>query len=268
MIPWSAISGIGNSTPARLTALAPLIGYLIIYNQLIADFFFLSKAGKVHDNSPVTILDLFRDNKLTFLYFGLVLFGVGAIIFSLFAPKSIRKYKTAEEYVVSVEPAKTDWLIVENLTRVGRAAVSGEYLNQSESYGATSLSFTDETFYQLDAILEHAGHNAFDDDDRTEGGVDPEGDFGFYNGLANIMTDRVLECILMRRRVDRVLWLSAIDVIVKDRARDVLYMAYTFDEWSNFPMRLASATMFLVGGILLAIPTIVTSVEVVSQFWN
>ncbi|WP_313533458.1 hypothetical protein [Haematobacter sp.] len=72
IIPWSALASIGNSSPARLTALAPLIGYLIIYNQLIANFFFLSKGGEAMGAEPVTILDLLTDLKLTFLYFGLI----------------------------------------------------------------------------------------------------------------------------------------------------------------------------------------------------
>lgn len=45
IISWPAIAAVGNSTPARLTALAPMIGYLVIYNQIIADFFFLSSVN-------------------------------------------------------------------------------------------------------------------------------------------------------------------------------------------------------------------------------
>lgn len=62
-----------SSSPAQLTALASLIGDLIIYNQLIANFFFLSKGG-ITGALPVTILDLFRDLKLIFLYFGLIFY--------------------------------------------------------------------------------------------------------------------------------------------------------------------------------------------------
>jgi hypothetical protein len=108
--PWPAIAGIGNSPPARLTALAPLIGYLVIYNQFIADFFFLSESGSATRLGPATILDLLSDARLTFLYFGLVFFGIGAILFALLAPKSIRKYKTPEEYVLAMEAVQTEWL--------------------------------------------------------------------------------------------------------------------------------------------------------------
>lgn len=266
LFPWSAIAGIGNSPPARLTALAPLIGYLVIYNQFIADFFFLSESGSATTAGPATILDLLSDTKLTFLYFGLVFFGIGAILFALLAPKSIRKYKTAEEYVLAMEAVQTEWLIVDNLTRVGRSAWKGEYHENPDSYGATSLSFTEDTMFQLDAILEHAGHNAFVEETITEEArEEPDPDFGFYNALGNVIRENVLECILSKRRVDRALWHMAIGAIVDHRSRDVFYMTYTFDEWSKFGARFCCAVMFLLGATLLAIPTLITSLEVISQ---
>lgn len=211
------------------------------------------------------MLDLLRDLKLTFLYFGLVSFGVGAILFALFAPRSVRKHKTPEEYVLAMGAAQTEWLIVDNLTRVGGSARGGDWLINPDSFGQTSLSFTEDTLYQLDAILEHAGRNAFDDEEDPGNITQEDPDMGFYNAIGNVMTDRVLECILSKRRVDRALWYNAIGVIVDDRSREVFYMAYSFDEWSKFGARLSCSVMFALGGVLLAIPTIITSVEVVSQ---
>ena len=180
-IPWSSIASIGNSSPARLTALAPLIGYLIIYNQFIAEFFFLSNSGMASDQPTLSVLDLLRDLKLTFLYFGLVFFGIGAILFAFFAPRSVRKYKTPEEFVLAMGAAQTEWLIVDNLTRVGGAAWDGDWHNDLDSYGKTSLSFTEDTLYQLDAILEHAGHHAFVDEE------DPANPRKVVQTLASIM---------------------------------------------------------------------------------
>ena len=268
LIPWSAIAGIGNSPPVRLTALAPLIGYLIIYNQFIADFFFLSKSGTNSSAESATTVDLLRDLKLTFLYFGLVFFGIGAILFALFSPESIRKYKASEEYVLAMGAAQTEWLIIDSLTRVGRSAWKGEYFENPDSYGATSLSFTEDTMFQLDAILEHAGHNAFVEEANPGEPGEPDTDIGFYNALGNVMRDRVLECILSKRRVDRALWHNAVGVIVEDRARDVFYMTYAFDNWSKFCARLSCAIMFVLGATLLAIPTVITSLEVISQVWK
>lgn len=268
VIPWSSISSVGNSTPARLTILAPLIGYLVIYNQFIAEFFFLSNANPDLPQESPSLLDLFKELKLTFLYFGLLLFGVGAMLFAAYAPRNIRKYKSPEEYVLKMEAAQTEWLIVDNLTRVGRAAWKGEYFENPDCYGNTSLSFTEDTLHQLDAILEFAGHNAFSDSEKPVTASEPDLDLDFYNSMGNVMTDRILDCILSKRRVDRAIWHNLVGVIVEHRARDVFYLAYTFDEWSRFGARLACATMFLLGGILLAIPTLITSLEVISQAWK
>lgn len=262
IIPWSSISAIGNSTPARLTLLAPLVGYLIIYNRFIADFFFLSNSGTELQPKEATILDLFRDLKLTFLYFGLLFFGMGALLFAAFAPRNIRKYKSPEEFVLKMEAAQTDWLVIDNFTRVGRAAWSGEeYFSNPDGYGSISLSFTDETFYQLDAILEFAGQNAYAGSDEAS----PDLDVDFYTMTGGIKTANVLESILAQRRVDRAIWGNCIQAIVEHRARDVFYMAYTFEEWSRFRARLSCAIMFTLGGLFLLVPTVITSVEVISE---
>lgn len=59
--------------------------------------------------------------------------------------------------------------------------------------------------FQLDAILEHAGHNAFGDELLSNGLEASDSDVEFYNALRNAMRDRTLECILSRCRVDRAL---------------------------------------------------------------
>ncbi|WP_290689726.1 MULTISPECIES: hypothetical protein [unclassified Haematobacter] len=183
----------------------------------------------------------------------------------MFAPKSIKKYKTPEEYVLAMGAAQTEWQIIDNLMRVGRSAWNGEYFENPYSYGTISLSFTEDTMFQLDAILEHAGHNVFDDEPSSNGSETSDAEIGFHNALGNVMRDRVLECILSRRRVNLAIWQNATGVIVEDRARDVFYMTYAFDESTKFGVRLSCSVMFVLGAALLAIPTIITSLEVISQ---
>jgi len=256
IISWPAIAAVGNSTPARLTALAPLIGYLVIYNQIIADFFFLSIADPEPRARDTTALDLFRELKLTFLYFGLVFFGIGAIIFALYAPKNIKKYKSPEEYVLAMESVKTEWLIINNLVRVGEALSKNDYYRNSSSCGENSFSFTENTIHQLESILEHAGRNEYTGDADYR---------DFHNPVGNIRTDHVLECIIAKRRAERAIWHNLTGTIVADRAREVFYMTFAFDEYSKFYARIACTIMFGLGAIFLLVPTVITSIEVASQ---
>ena len=271
LIPWSALSSVGNTAPAKLTILAPLIGYLVIYNQAIADFFFLSSGPDPEVASSGSLLSLLNNMKLTFLYFGLLFFGIGAIIFGMFSPKSIRRYKSAEDYVLAMEAAKTEWLIVDNLLRVGRAAWSGEeYFDNPDGYGHITYSFTDDTLYQLDSILDFAGQNAFPETDDPKEHEEYSSDYvdRFMTMSGNTRTDQVLECILAKRRVERAYWQMATGAIVDHRAREVFYMTYTFDEWSKFTARLTCAAMFALGATLLSLPTLITSVEVLAQLFS
>ncbi|MGY6643934.1 MAG: hypothetical protein ACXIVD_01840 [Salinarimonas sp.] len=155
-----------------------------------------------------------------------------------------------------MESAKTEWLIINNLVRVGQSLPRKDHSSNINIYEENSFSLTENTIHQLESILEHAGRNEYTTD----------GEYGnFYNPIGNVKTGHVLECIIAKRRVDRAMWHNLTGTIVNDRAREVFYMTYAFDEYSKFYARLACTIMFGLGAIFLLVPTITTSIEIASQ---
>lgn len=100
---WRTVRSIGNSKPVKLTILAPFIGYLIIYNDLILKNLLLTELIGDDINEPSSVFW-----RLFCLYIGFILLGIGSIIYQCFCPRVIAKYPTNSEFLAG-EKAWVTW---------------------------------------------------------------------------------------------------------------------------------------------------------------
>lgn len=82
---WANLRTIGNSPLVRASALVPLLGYLVLFNEHIA-------------GQQTIIGQLPLSWRLMVLYLGLSLVGLGSIIYVLRCPETIRRYSSAVDY--------------------------------------------------------------------------------------------------------------------------------------------------------------------------
>ena len=85
---WTGLRTVGNSLPAKLTILIPLIGYLIIFNADVAKSLNLIRelSGFQTDHQfPVS-------PRLLLIYFGLCSLAVGQTLFSWGCPAKVKHY--------------------------------------------------------------------------------------------------------------------------------------------------------------------------------
>ncbi|HEV2078680.1 MAG TPA: hypothetical protein VGR19_02120 [Allosphingosinicella sp.] len=122
---WSKLRAIGNSGLVRSSALIPIIGYLILLNDKVADW--IQILGDV-DISP----------RLIMLYVGLSFVGTASILYSIFCPEIIRRYGTAVEYTTS----ESGYFMVRNNFNYVKASVRGD-LNKLPSWQVNTLGLTD-----------------------------------------------------------------------------------------------------------------------------
>ena len=87
---WSKLRPIGNSWPARLTVLIPLVGYLIIFNTKLAGYADLIR--EVSGGDPV---GLSVSPRLFQVNFGLCFVSIGAAIYAFACPSIVKKYGTS-----------------------------------------------------------------------------------------------------------------------------------------------------------------------------
>jgi len=86
---------IGNSLPARLTILIPFIGNLIIFNEFVQKSFTMPENIMRFGNIQYEInISAF----LSYYYIGFSLFGIGTIIYIIYADALIKKYINEVEY--------------------------------------------------------------------------------------------------------------------------------------------------------------------------
>ncbi|CAN7679244.1 hypothetical protein LJR090_001803 [Bosea sp. LjRoot90] len=96
---WIALRRLGESSAVKLTALAPVLGSLILMNDEIAALLrsTLLDAAVGHKSAP--LLGFLPVPRLHIIYLGLSFMGIGAILFGLFCPDVIKRYPSAEAWL-------------------------------------------------------------------------------------------------------------------------------------------------------------------------
>jgi hypothetical protein len=87
-IRWASLRSVGNSPLVRASALVPVLGYLVLFNEHIA--------------GQQTILGEFQLSwRLMLLYLGLSLVGIGSMIYVVRCPETIKRYSSAVDYALA-----------------------------------------------------------------------------------------------------------------------------------------------------------------------
>jgi hypothetical protein len=99
---WDALRAVGNSWLVRASAIMPFIGYLILFNENVAQIL-----GSFHLEPPPSgssgrfsaFVSTLHGVRLHFLFFGLFILGLGSTAYQVSCPALIRKYGRATEYI-------------------------------------------------------------------------------------------------------------------------------------------------------------------------
>lgn len=138
--PWSRLAGVGRYPVVKLTVLAPVFGYMVLFNELISRYLSLSMSYFS------TSVDLKHEWRMQFFYFGLVLLGIGQTIFTLRCPSEIKKHPTVDEFIKSN---------FEHITRYGVKL----FLNQELIYHKERLE-NFALFKELTELMEKGNYGA------------------------------------------------------------------------------------------------------------
>jgi hypothetical protein len=94
---WAELRTLGNSKAVQASAIFPVVGYLILLSGQVTNFF---DGGLTSD--PVQQKDWLTQlwqAKLYFVYFGLLLLGLGSALYQWRCPRLIKKHGDWEDYV-------------------------------------------------------------------------------------------------------------------------------------------------------------------------
>lgn len=94
---WSDLRSIGESLPAKLTVLFPIVSNLIIFNDFIASSY--------QNNQTlfkfIPNLSAKFDFYLFCTFVGLIIFSLGQVFYIVFCPTLIKKYPDTDDFLIS-----------------------------------------------------------------------------------------------------------------------------------------------------------------------
>ncbi|WP_417452652.1 hypothetical protein [Kiloniella sp.] len=102
LLNWQMVRGFGQSAPATLTMATPFIGYAILYHAEIEIWLgslggLLDKGNLLNDCDQLISFPM----RLNLLYCGILLLGIGTIVYRLFAPVEIKTTRSIADYVMA-----------------------------------------------------------------------------------------------------------------------------------------------------------------------
>lgn len=251
---WSILKAFTNSRAAQLTVLAPFIGYLIVFNSELK----LYLNFNLPENSNSVMVEWLKVHSLTYLYFGLVLYGVATAIFSISCPNNIKENKNIIEYVQKMEEVKTRNLVRRHLNHLLQMFLqlnSGE--RSSPFFADLHPSFPTTAASPLHLMIEELAASGISDEETI---------VSFQTGSGNWMTNEIMESMLSERRVERVFWMPLYSASF-DLSKDVFYVSYLADDYKLFFVRVLNLMFFLLGVGFLIVPTIATIIAVIFSFF-
>lgn len=254
-ISWSTLSGLGNAKVARLTIFMPIIGYLIVFNGNLATW--------IAPNLPTgsagfpTVWDRLFEQNLVFLYFGLLTLGIAVSLFTVFAPQQVRRFPFVEDYLTTMEAMKTRNLVQSSFGIVVRRYY--EYLNNdghSSKFAEMNFGFPADISFRLHDLVKAA----FEDVDRSEFSDDHLYLLEvYYSGEGGVLTERVLDMLNSSSHIDWFMQHLTHDKLYQ-RSKDIYFLEHRTMDYSRPTLRFVIAILYVLGLILTAIPTLLTSI--------
>jgi hypothetical protein len=126
---WSRFWAVSSSHSVRMTVLIPLVGYLIIFNAKLSEYFHIVRelGGPVDSN--------FVSPRLLLIYFGLCAIAVAFTIYSWGCPSGVKYYGSSNAYVSAVKDVSGDFPMAEIERRPKERGLSRLASSQFQLHG-------------------------------------------------------------------------------------------------------------------------------------
>ena len=117
---------IGNSSIVKMTVLIPVIGYMVIFNDYLVDYFQISRhlfePTYVQRSGGATIVSW----RLLFIYFGLCSLGIGSAIYQFCCPETIKQFATSIDFIGATRSHMGDVMLARLEGRLNADPLSSE----------------------------------------------------------------------------------------------------------------------------------------------
>jgi len=253
---WSALRRIGSLPLMRAVMFAPLISYLILFNDYVIDFL-----NQVSKNSSIIDAGQMSLSNVYFLYYGLISVGVAAIIYGLFCPNGVSRYADNMDFANAVRSVMARTMVNSIFDDV-----LGRFVEDSKRGDAEEREPLDYPQHIRDMtarlVIEIYKRYLADDTPIENPAVEEEDDdwVNFHQEFHTGSGYFVAEAIADRAyRAPKVLWAFSepyLSIGVKEFSADIAVTKYEIDNHSWPLIRFITAFLYAFGFALMFIPSI------------
>jgi len=252
---WSNLARLASGNVPRLTIIAPFIAFIIFHNAPLQPFLALSK-----ERHSSQVIEYLAQARFDIFYLGLVIVGAGVAIFTLFCPRQITGYRGYEEFITFKETTKT----ANGIAGSFRLTI-GDFLSDArggdemrdESGG--SLKYP-RRFREGLISLVRSGTRAIEktEGDLSAGNIERTGDAVVQDVLKRL-TEGTSDASDFRN--------SFFDGLAPFSI-DVFRLEYLKADYSKPSSRAISFWLIVFGTTIILIPTLITTILVLSDLLN
>lgn len=267
---WSNIRRLGSSNVMKMMIFMPVIGYILLFNKHILSF--LEFYEPISRKYGVTLGGGGASgmSNLIYLYFGLLILGVSSVLYHIFSPSEVSQHESAPDYVKYMDQISSDLILSNSLDTVLYSYInSGSDDEMSSFYRYSPLSLPDNVSEMIHEFGSNVLKNtefdidSYDPASQIESNEDFEG-VRFYTGSGYIDTQAVLTIMY---QAPKVVWAYSVPLrkTAVSMKYDVLFLEYQSLNYSKLKLRILIGFMFLVGYVLVVVPTVKTSFGIISS---
>lgn len=258
---WSALRRVGNLPLMRAVMFAPVIGYLIIFNDYVFGFLkqVFINAG-VHPHEDVSVANIY------FLYYGLICVGVASILYALSCPASIVRFADSTSFAREALDTRAKTIIMAYFDYIIAKLIANENRHnhdekETADYPEDIRCLTCEIVVEIykrylekerlseEALTENSQEQTYDNERWCE--------FHrrFSTGSGYFVPEEIAKAVY---EPPKALWSFTEPyraIAAEVYAADIAVAKYEVDDYSRFALRLLTAFLYLIGFILLFIPS-------------
>jgi hypothetical protein len=247
----------------RLTILMPFIGAFLLFNATTAKWLALPEQIARDFGMPLENDWSYNLNSLYYTYFGLVLLGIGSIIFAIFCPREIQTEPDITRFVANRIDIQTPSLTKRRLRELRTEFI--ENTTDGDKFRENSITVT--------ANVAGAVHDLFNEIllktkiyhkyllDKQKEDEDEYRLRYVVNWRMDISIDRYIEDTFDVPLAHSA-FLDELHKIIKNMTREVLYTWYIVKDMAQYKTRLIVFMNFMLGFIFLVIPSAITFFKV------
>ena len=244
----------------RAVMFAPLIAYLIIFNDYAIGFF-----NQVSNNMGLSATESLNLTNVYFLYYGLILVGTGSIIYGFCCPVSVARFADSMDFASAVQSLTARTFVLSYFDDILKKFTQ----NDNRGQETATLDYPEGTRLRTSEIVVEVYRKYLERDraewlDNTE---DEEGDrwqefhhefvagSGYF--IAEAIADRAYQA-------PKVIWAFSEPyraVAAQEFASDIAFIKYEIDDHSQPIMRFFTAIFYVLGFILLLVPSVSTFIK-------